>query len=96
MSAISWAEFLCGPLSALAIEEAAELLGEPAPFDGLDATLASELFNAGGRRRGTLLDCSGTLLDCMIASTAIRRGAQLATSNPRDFRRLTAFGLELV
>jgi len=88
VSAVSWTEFLCGPLSALAVEEAAELLGEPVPFDGLDATLASELFNAGGRRRGTLLDC-------MIASTAIRRSARLATSNPRDFQRLTALGLGL-
>lgn len=86
VSAVAWTEFLCGPLSPLAMEEAAELLGEPIAFDALDATFAAELFNGTGRRRGTLMDC-------MIAATAIRRDAPLATANPRDFHRFRAFGL---
>jgi predicted nucleic acid-binding protein len=88
LSAVVWSEFLCGPLSAQAIDEAAELLGEPIAFDALDATLSAELFNAGGRRRGSLVDC-------MITATAIRREARLATSNRGDFQRFSALGLEL-
>jgi predicted nucleic acid-binding protein len=53
-------------------EDAAELFGEPVLFDGIDATLAAQLFNAGGRRRGTMIDS-------MVAAIAIRAGATLAT-----------------
>jgi predicted nucleic acid-binding protein len=69
ISAIGWAEFLCGPLEA-------------------EALLAARLFNASGRRRGTLVDC-------MIAATAIRHGALLATADEKDFRRFIAAGLTL-
>ena len=88
LSSITWAEFLCGPVTALAVEEAAEALGEPEPFDGAHATLAAELFNVAGRRRGLLADC-------MIAAVAIRANARLATSNPTDFRPFTTHGLAL-
>lgn len=88
VSAIAWTEFLCGPLSTFAVEEAAELLGEPLAFDAIDAILAAELFNASGRRRGTLLDC-------MIAALAIRHDARLATNNVTDFQRFSAQGLNL-
>lgn len=88
VSALGWAEFLCGPVSSAAVEEAAELLGTPVAFDGLAATLAASLFNAGGRR-------PGTLVDCMIAAVAVNAGAALATTNAADFRRFEAFGLEL-
>jgi predicted nucleic acid-binding protein len=88
VSAIAWAEFLCGPVSAVAVEEAAELLGAPARFDGLAATVAASLFNASGRRRGTLVDC-------MIAAVALHADASLATSNAADFRRFEPFGLVL-
>jgi predicted nucleic acid-binding protein len=88
VSSIAWAEFLCGPVTAPVIEEVAEVVGEPAPFDAVDAILAAELFNAAGRRRGSLLDC-------MIAATALRADAMLATSNPADFRRFASFGLGL-
>lgn len=88
VSSITWAEFLCGPVSLHAAEEAAELLGEPASLTGLDATLAARLFNETGRRRGSLADC-------LIAATAINAGATLATSNLADFRRFEAMGLEL-
>ena len=86
ISSIAWAEFLCGPVSLQAAEESAELLGEPVSFGAHDATLASQLFNATGRRRGSLQDC-------MIASVAIRSGASLATNNTADFQRFAAHGL---
>ena len=88
LSSITWAEFLCGPVTTLVVEEAAEAFGEPEPFDGSHATLAAELFNVAGRRRGLLADC-------MIAAVAIRANARLATSNPTDFRPFTAHGLTL-
>ena len=88
VSSIVWAEFLCGPLSASVAEEAAELLGEPVSFDGYAATLAGQLFNLGGRRRGSMVDC-------MIAAIAIREDALLATRNAGDFRRFAAAGLSL-
>lgn len=88
LSSIAWAEFLCGPVSAIAVEEAAEFLGEPAAFVASDAPLAAELFNAGGRRRGSFIDC-------LIAAIAIRAGASLATTNTSDFRRFTTLGLTL-
>jgi predicted nucleic acid-binding protein len=88
MSAIAWAEYLCGPVSVAAVEDAAELVGEPIGFVALDATLAAQLFNAAGRRRGTLADC-------MIAATAIRSGAALATVNVADFARFAPLGLTI-
>jgi predicted nucleic acid-binding protein len=88
ISAIAWAEYLCGPLSKQAVESAAELLGQPRAFDALDATLAAQLFNTSGRRRGTLPDC-------MIAAIAINAQASLATSNRVDFERFTGVGLVL-
>lgn len=88
VSAMTWAEFLCGPLTVGQVQDAGELLGEPAPITGFEATLAAELFNATGRRRGSMADC-------LIAATAINRGAELATSDRSDFERFTAFGLVL-
>lgn len=88
VSSITWAEFLCGPVSAQAAEDAAELFGEPVPFTAADATLAAYLFNAAGRRRGTLSDC-------MIAAIAMNAGAALATSNRVDFERFAPAGLVL-
>lgn len=86
ISAIAWAEFLCGPVTPTAMEDAAELLGEPEPLTGVDATVAAQLFNTSGRRRGSLTDC-------MIAAVAINAGAALATNNVADFRRFTPLGL---
>lgn len=89
MSAVAWAELLCGPVEPRAVELAAAVLDEPIPFLAEDAAGAARLFNLSARRRGSLADC-------MVAAVALRLGASLATSNPRDFRKLGAAGPELV
>ena len=89
VSAIAWTEFLCGPLRPREVELAAQIVGEALPFRQDEAAVAAELFNGSGRRRGTLVDC-------MLAASAIARDAELATSNPADFRRLDARGLKVV
>jgi predicted nucleic acid-binding protein len=88
ISAMAWAELMCGPLDPEEQAFARALLPEPAPLGALDAELGAELFNATGRRRGSLNDC-------LIAATAIRVGASLATSNTDDFERFAPHGLEL-
>lgn len=88
MSSIAWTEFLCGPLDDTDRNLAAEIVTERVPYTIRDAESAAELFNEGGRRRGSLIDC-------MIAAVASRRGASLATLNPDDFRRFEALGLRL-
>jgi predicted nucleic acid-binding protein len=88
VSAVVWAEYVSGPVGADAIETAAELFGEPEALGGFEATIAGQLFNAGGRRRGSLCDC-------MIAATAINNGARLATSDRADFERFVPLGLVL-
>jgi predicted nucleic acid-binding protein len=57
-------------------------------FTDVEAATAAELFNTTGRRRGAFVNC-------MIAATALRAGASLATSNARDFRPFEAAGLKL-
>jgi predicted nucleic acid-binding protein len=89
MSAIGWAEFLCGPVGPAEIVLARRVLGEPVAFVGDDATLTARLFNESGRRRGSLVDC-------MIAAMALRADARLATANPADFRRYEGAGLQLM
>ena len=88
ISAIGWAEFLCGPAGSAALELAGRIVGEPAAFTAADAVLAARLFDDTGRRRGSLADC-------MIAATAIQVEASLATANPRDFARFAGPGLAL-
>jgi predicted nucleic acid-binding protein len=87
-SAVVWAELLCGPLSPAQGELALLVVGEPAPFGRDDAALSASLFNASGRRRGSLVDC-------MVAAAAIRADAALATANEADFARLLPHGLRL-
>jgi predicted nucleic acid-binding protein len=89
MSAIGWAEFLCGPVDARSVGLASRIVGERLPFTEEDAMSAARLFNLIGRRRGSLTDC-------MIAATALRLGASLATADLPDFRRLETAGLRLV
>lgn len=89
MSCISWAEFLCGPVGVEDVELAGRVVQDPIAFLGADAVLTARLFNLTGRRRGSLTDC-------MIAATAIRTGASLATADPADFRRFEPAGLTIV
>jgi predicted nucleic acid-binding protein len=89
LSAIAWAEFLCGPIGASDVDAVSAMLHEITPYTAADSEMTARLFNVGGRRRGTLADC-------MIAAVAIRTGAPLATSNPSDFERLTSESLTTV
>ena len=87
-SAVAWAEFLCGPLPGGGAASIALVVGDPLPFTAEDATRAALLFNATGRRRGSLIDC-------MIAAAALRAGASVATSDAGHFDRFVAHGLRL-
>ena len=86
ISAIGWAEFLCGPLEASHRALAARFISAPVSFTVDDALVAARLFNDSGRRRGTFVDC-------MIAAAALRAGAALATTNPSEFRRFEVAGV---
>ncbi len=89
MSAIAWAEFFCGPVEGRYVELAARVVQQRLPFEEQDAAFAARLFNESGRRRGSLADC-------MIAATALRHEANLATNNPSDSSRFEAAGLNLI
>ncbi len=88
MSTIAWAEFLCGPVDETALAVASVVVERQFRFTEGMATIAARLFNGSGRRRGTMVDC-------MIAATALAEEAAVATSNPDDFVRFEAFGLAL-
>ena len=88
MSAIAWTEFLCGPVDEIGLSLASAVIGRHSPFTGEMAVTAARLFNGSGRRRGTMIDC-------MIAATALVEEVAVATSNPDDFSRFEAFGLAL-
>lgn len=89
-STVVWMEFVSKPLPPVLVEAARHLLkGGLLPFDEETAVLAGELyFRAGSRRR--------TRMDSMIAATAIRSGAELATTNRDDFAPFLPLGLKLV
>jgi predicted nucleic acid-binding protein len=89
MSSIGWAEFLCGPVSEEDRQRARRVVGAPLPLVEMEAAKAADLFNVGGRKRGTIPDC-------LIAATALLAGAALATSNSGDFRRFERAGLKLI
>lgn len=88
MSSVAWAEFLCGPLKPDLRELARRVVAQRLPFDDRDAAMAADLFNLGGRRKGSLGDC-------MIAAAAIRSDAPLATNDRADFTRFESRGLVL-
>jgi predicted nucleic acid-binding protein len=88
MSVVTWTEFLCGPVADADVHLASRVVDDPEPLFAADAVVAARLFNAGGRRRGSLTDC-------MIAAVAIRVGAMLATTDADDFRRFESAGLRI-
>src|SRR4051812_22735088 len=88
-SAVAWTEFLSGPVTLIEITNAEALIeSRIIPFGKAEASLASELFNKTGRRRGSRLDC-------LIAASAIVANAQFATVNEDDFKPFVAHGLVL-
>jgi predicted nucleic acid-binding protein len=88
-SAITWTEFLNGPVTAIEISGAqAVLQSRIIPFGQPEATLAADLFNKTGRRRGSRFDC-------LIAATAILAHAEVATINQSDFKVFAPHGLKL-
>lgn len=89
ISVVSWTEFLCGPVGADDVALASRVIDEPVALLAGDAGLAAKLFNLSGRRRGSLNDC-------MIAATALRVGASIATSDLADFRRFESAGLRVI
>lgn len=88
IGAIGWAEFLCGPVEPAHVALAAGFLGEPVSFSSEDAEVSARLFNMTGRRRSSLTDC-------MVAATALRLDAALATANAGDFTRFEPAGVRL-
>lgn len=89
ISAVAWAEFLCGPLDANDKALALALFSRVEPLLAADAEKGAELFNLTGRR-------SRSLADCLIAAVAMRCGAKLATGNRADFQPFVSHGLILV
>lgn len=87
-SAITWAEFLCGPVLGDEVDAMASLLSEIVPVTPDLAAEGARLFRETGRR-------SRSLADCIIAATAILAREPLATINRTDFEPLLAHGLEL-
>jgi len=87
-SAVSWYEFLCGPVSPAQVRAIQSILQQILPFDQPQAALAAQLFEAAGRRRSLRVDS-------MIAGSAMAAGAALATDNRSDFAAFTAHGLKL-
>jgi predicted nucleic acid-binding protein len=88
-SVLTWAEYLCGPLSSEERELSWQLIeGSPVPLDSFAAELGAQFFNSTERRRGSLADC-------LIAATAVSHGAVFMTLSERDFRPFEPLGLKL-
>jgi predicted nucleic acid-binding protein len=89
-SSIAWAEFLNGPVEPPQVRKMDNLIeGRIIPFGRPEAEIASSLFNATGRKRGSRPDC-------FIAATAICMRTRLATYNRKDFSPFVRLGLRLV
>lgn len=89
VSALAWSEFCCGPVPATLVARWEFAIAHGiVPLDQAIAEHAASLFNASGRR-------TRSLPDCVIAATAIRHGARLATMNASDFKPFVSHGLVL-
>ncbi len=89
VSVIVWAEFLCGPVTRDQVRLASLLFPHPEVLLPEDASHGAELYNATGRRRGSLADC-------LIAATCLRLNAAIATDNVTDFRLFEPLGLRVI
>ena len=89
MNTVAWTELLCGPLEEKHVEYAIRVVSQRVAFLEEDSVVSARLFNETGRRRGSLIDC-------MIAASALRAGEPLATANVADFRRFAAYGLAIL
>ena len=88
-SAVAWMEFVTGPVGPELVASVRQIVEDRIlPMGRDEAELAAELFNAVGRERALRYDC-------LIAATAIRAGARLATANRGDFSLFVPQGLEL-
>jgi predicted nucleic acid-binding protein len=88
-SAISWYEFVCGPVNDEGIMVVRSLLHDRIlPFTADQATESVRLYNASGRKRNLRVDA-------MIAASAIVPNAELATGNIGDFAQFVPLGLRL-
>lgn len=89
VSAVTWFEFVCGPLEEGAVNLVSRIIaGGIIAFDPAQAERAAVLFNAAGRKRASRWDC-------MIAAAAIETEARLATLNRNDFKPFAVAGLRL-
>ncbi len=89
-SAVSWYEFICGPVDEEGISLVASLIEERIlPFTADQAAEAARLFNETGRKRYLRIDA-------MIAAAAIISNSKLATENLNDFNYFTPLGLQLL
>jgi predicted nucleic acid-binding protein len=89
MNTVAWTELLCGPLKESLLEHATRVVSQRVAFLEEDSVVSARLFNESGRRRGSLIDC-------MIAASALRAREPLATANVADFRRFAAYGLAIL
>lgn len=88
LSTLAWGEFLCGPLDEGAEALARRVARTHIPLGTEEAAAAARLFNDTGRRRGSFQDC-------IVAATAMKSRAVLATCDRSDFLRFAASGLTL-
>ncbi len=89
VSAMAWAEFMCGPVTSAEVATAVAMAGGPIPLTAADAVEGARLFNRAGRRRGSLADC-------LVATVALGARAALATDNRADFAPFASVGLRLL
>lgn len=89
VNVIVWAEFLCGPVTPQQAALAAAAFPDPVALIPQGAVRAADLFNATGRRRGSLADC-------LIAATCLRLNVSIATNNVQDFQRFAPMGLRVI
>ena len=90
VSAQTWYEFTCGPVSQSSVGEALMLIeSRILPVTRAHAELAAQLFNLTGRKRALQAHV-------LIAAAAIVEKADLVTFNVQDFQLFVPLGLKLL